>query len=191
MEIDKIQAGQYTSYKVKETDETKETGENTELKQEMTEIANQFYADVTAVSTDEDAVIATGDDAVADKDTYNIVKNYVNSVNGTGETSETEEAVPVSETDEAAKADEVSGDESVNTTFADKDEVSTEVESLIKDMKAQLKAKGATDEELSKLNYLSAHFDAETFLNDNPEATLNDLEDEIAKEVEKLTGKSL
>ena len=181
MEINKITSGKYVNYKTTETEENKD---NNEVKQEMNAIANQFYADVTAVSTDEDAAIETGDEAVADKDTYNIVKNYVS-----GGTEETGVAAVSEETDEAVSGTEETS--AANAVFSDEEDVMSEVESLVKDMKAQLKAKGATDAELSKLDYLSAHFDAETFLSDNAEATLSDLENEITKEVEKLTGKSL
>ena len=196
MEIDKIKAGQYTSYKVKNSDETKkseETEEQNAAQQQMTNTANQLYADVTAVSTDEDATVILDESNAADKDGYQAAKNYVNSYNGTSESAETEEtekAAPV-EDETSAETDEAASKNSNNAAFADKDEVSQEVESLIKDIKTQLKAKGATDAELSKLDYLSAHFDAETFLNDNPDATLNDLETEITKEAEKLTDKSL
>ena len=196
MEIDKIKAGQYTSYKVKDSDETKkseETEEQNAAQQQMTNIANQFYADVTAVSTDEDATVILDESNAADKDGYQAAKNYVNSYNGTSESAETEEtaiAAPV-EDETATETEETASQNTNNAAFADKDEVSQEVESLIKDIKTQLKAKGATDAELSRLDYLSAHFDAETFLNDNPDATLSDLETEITKEAEKLTDKSL
>lgn len=177
MEIDKITSGKYVNYKTTETEENKQ---NNEVKQEMTAIANQFYADVTAVSTDEDATIETGEDAVADKNTYQTVKEYI----GDEESTDTEETTTEISGDEKAASDN-------NAVFSDENDVMTEVESLVKDMKAQLKAKGATDAELSKLNFLSAHFDAEAFMKDNSDATLADLEKEITKEVEKLTGKSL
>lgn len=177
MEIDKIESGKYVTYK---TTEAQKTGEQDELHQTMSQIANDFYADVTQVSTDEDAKFVDGEEAVADKDTYQIVKDYVDSQNG-GAADETT-AISTADTEEP---------EATNATFADANEVTLEVESLMKEFQSKLKSLGATDDEISKLNYIGTHFDAETFLNDNPEATLSDLETEITKEVEKETGKSL
>ena len=58
-------------------------------------------------------------------------------------------------------------------------------------MKAQLRAKGASDAELTALDNLIINFNAEEFLSENPDATLDDLQKEITREAEKLTGKTL
>lgn len=82
MEIDKINVGKYTTYKTKETSETEEaekTNENQSTNEEMQAVANKFYADVTAQSTDEDPVIELDESNVADSSTYQKVKDYVNT----------------------------------------------------------------------------------------------------------------
>ncbi len=96
-----------------------------------------------------------------------------------------------SEENAAAAPVSPSSENQSSPAFSDETEVQNEVYSIINDLKAQLRAKGASDAELTALDNLIINFNAEEFLSENPDATLDDLQKEITREAEKLTGKTL
>lgn len=179
MEIDKIQTPQYANYKTNENQKTDKNSQNDEIHQEMQQVANNFYASVNQVSTDEDALIDVSGINISDEETYDTVVEYMG-----GDVENSEEnaaAAPVSPSSENQSS----------PAFSDETEVQNEVYSIINDLKAQLRAKGASDSELTALDNLIINFNAEEFLSENPDATLDDLQKEITREAEKLTGKTL
>ena len=77
MEIDKIQTPQYANYKTNENQKTDKNSQNDEIHQEMQQVANNFYASVNQVSTDEDALIDVSGINISDKETYDTVVEYM------------------------------------------------------------------------------------------------------------------